>query len=129
MAALKDILKSINRTKDLSVITEENASDYSPFIVNRCLSYFPDTVLYVDEMNKRPNIPRHIQFLFLVTAISKRNRFHPWLKKNISENIELIKKAYGVSFKQAVEIEPLLSEESINILKESLNEGGAKNGR
>lgn len=129
MAELKDVLKSINKTKDLGVITKENESDYVPFIVNRCLSFFPDTALYANEMNMRPSLPRDMQFLFLATAINERSRFHPWLKKSISENIDLIRKGYGVSFKKALEIEPLLDEASINILKDSFNEGGAGNGR
>ena len=46
MTELKDWLNSINFTKeDLTVDDPDSAKDYTPYIVNRCLSGHLDTVL------------------------------------------------------------------------------------
>jgi histone deacetylase complex regulatory component SIN3 len=46
MANLGDFLKAINITKE-NLLEEDSLTEkeYVPFVVNRTLSYFPDTVL------------------------------------------------------------------------------------
>ena len=49
MTELKDWLNSINFTKeDLS----EDIKDYSPYVINRCLSGNLDCIMFVNEMNR-----------------------------------------------------------------------------
>ena len=43
---LKDFLSSINHDKKPLLDTDESAvKAYTPFVVNRCLSYFADTLI------------------------------------------------------------------------------------
>ena len=59
---LKDWLNSINFTKeDLS----EDISDYAPYIINRCLSGNLDCIMFVNEMNRYPNLDKDMQYNFI----------------------------------------------------------------
>ena len=66
MAKLGDFLKSINQTKknvmDEDPLTEK---EYPPFVVNRTLSYFLDTVMYESEINTKSHVDNKLQFDFL----------------------------------------------------------------
>ena len=48
-----DYLNSINMTKKDLIVDEQSEKDYVPFIVNRGLGYFADTVLFANEMNEK----------------------------------------------------------------------------
>ena len=66
MTELKDWLNSINFTKE--DITQDDPSvikDYSPYIINRCLSGNLDCIMFVNEMNK---------YCLLYTSPSPRDR-------------------------------------------------------
>jgi hypothetical protein len=64
---LGDYLNAINYTKEPLLDTEDESVEkgYTPFVVNRCLSYFIDTVLYANEMNRRPETDKKMQFDYL----------------------------------------------------------------
>ncbi len=55
MVKLTDFIKAINTSKkkmeDLDEDFETTQKGYHPFVVNRCLSYFPDTIMQVNQMN------------------------------------------------------------------------------
>lgn len=55
---LGDWLKSINQTKDdLSKSDDPDVmKSYPPFIINRSLSYFEDTIFFANEMNQYPDL-------------------------------------------------------------------------
>ena len=56
MAELKDYLNSINQSKKNIMDEDEDAvKGYPPFIVNKCLSSFTDTILFANEMNMHPS--------------------------------------------------------------------------
>jgi|TARA_B100001079_G_scaffold265391_1_gene271074 preprotein translocase subunit Sec63 len=118
-----DYLKAINSTKKDIFELEK---DYSPFMINRGLSYFPDTVLFANEMNKYYHIDNRLQFDFLINIIRKRNRFSKWNKKFTSSNIDAVKKYYGYSSEKARDVLPLLSKENLKHIKESINYGGVQ---
>jgi len=104
----------------------ENEKDYSSFIVNRGLSYFPDTVLYANEMNKYHHLDSRLQFDFLINIIRKRNRFSKWNKSSESEDIKAIKKYYNYSNEKARDVLPLLSKENLKTLRGRINHGGTQ---
>ena len=51
---LGEFLNSINYTKTdvFQEDTEYVTKKYTPFVINRFLSYFPDTIIHVNEMNR-----------------------------------------------------------------------------
>ena len=102
----------------------ENEKDYNAFMVNRGLSYFPDTVIYANEMNKFHHLDSRLQYQFLINTIRKRNRFSKWNKSIESKNINAIKKYYGYSNEKARDVLPLLSNENLNTIRGRINYGG-----
>lgn len=106
---LGKVLESINYTKE--DILDPQGKDYVPFIVNKSLSYFMDTVAYANEMNKYPFLDKRMQYDYLKGSIRKRKRFSGWVKKDKSDVIDAIIKYYDVSYRKATEYERLLTED------------------
>ena len=116
-----ELIKSISSTKKDIL---ENEKDYNAFMVNRGLSYFPDTVLYANEMNKFHHLDNRLQYQFLINTIRKRNRFSKWNKSIESENINAIKKYYNYSNEKARDVLPLLSNKNLKTIRGRINHGG-----
>ena len=118
-----ELIKSIsNDKKDIL----ENEKDYNAFMVNRGLSYFPDTVIYANEMNRFHHLDQRLQYHFLINTIRKRNRFSKWNKSIESENISAIKQYYGYSNAKAKVALDILDKKQLNLIKEKLDKGGRK---
>lgn len=107
---------------------EENSKDvkkeYVPFVMNRIFSYFPDTILIVNEMNKRQGLSKELHYKFLLYAISPKYRFKQMAKKEKNEDVELIMGYYNYSYSKAVSALQLLTDEQLDQIKQKLNEGG-----
>lgn len=116
-----ELIKSISTTKKDIL---ENEKDYNAFMVNRGLSYFPDTVIYANEMNKFHHLDGRLQYHFLINTIRKRNRFSKWNKSIESENINTIKQYYGYSNEKARDVLPLLSNDKLKTLRGRIQHGG-----
>ena len=122
-----DCLNSINegaRGKDLFENPLMEEKTYVPFMCNRGLSWFSDTILLANEMNRRPTIPVKAQYNFLRLSIRPRKRFSKWLKNEESDDIELIKRAYGYSSEKARQVLSLFSSDSLKALRLSRDTGG-----
>ena len=122
-----DIINAIN-AGDKTLINAENEKQYSPYVINKGLSYGVDTVIYANEMNSRPHIPTRLQFDFLINTIRPRKRYNKWLKAETVEALDVIQEYYGYSTEKARQVLPLFSNENINDLKRKLIKGG-RNGR
>jgi hypothetical protein len=124
---LKDFLSSINHDKKPLLDTDENAvKAYTPFVVNRCLSYFADTLFHANEMNCSPWLDNKSQFDFYRLAVRKKKRFSPWLRKDTEENVTLIKQAYGYTESKAREVLNILSTEDLQEIRKALDTGGVR---
>jgi len=118
-----DYLNAINTTKKDIL---ENDKDYPAFMVNRGLSYFPDTVLYANEMNINHHLDGKPQFHFLINIVRKRKRFSKWNKTSESNDIKAIKEYYNYSDEKARDVLSLLTDNELKDIKEFLNHGGTK---
>ena len=116
-----ELIKSISNTKKDIL---ENEKDYNAFMVNRGLSYFPDTVIYANEMNRFHHLDSRLQYHFLINTIRKRNRFSKWNKSIESDNISAIKQYYGYSNEKARDVLPLLSNENLKYIRGRIQHGG-----
>ena len=127
---LKDYLKAINKTKEKLMDTNDAMWEkrYAPFIVNKCLAPFPDTVHLVNEMNISHHLDSKLQFDFLLNSLRSRDRFTPWLKAKKIKNIEYVKEYYGYSNEKAKAALDVLNDEQIKTIKDSLSKGG-NNGK
>ena len=116
----------INSISNSKIDILEDEKDYNAFMVNRGLSYFPDTVIYANEMNKFHHLDSRLQFDFLINIIRKRNRFSKWNKSIESENINAIKKYFGYSNEKARDVLPLLSNENLKTIRGRIQHGGTQ---
>ncbi len=121
-----DFINAINTTKeDLLAQDSLNEKDYSPFMVNRGLSYFPDTVMFANEMNRHSSIDKKWQFYYYLNSIAKKKRFSKWAKKDAdTKPIRLIMEYYGYSSEKAKEALKILSGDQLKIIEEKLQKGG-----
>ena len=124
---LKDWLYSINQSK-INIIDEDPSSikEYSPYIINKCLSGNIDSLMYANEMNKNHSLDKKLQYDFFINSLRARKRFSPWLNKDNLKDLEVVKSYYGYSNEKAMQALNILSEEQINFIKSKLETGGRK---
>ena len=123
---LGDYLTAINYSKNPLMNTEDELieKEYMPFIVNKCLSYFPDTIIQSNEMNFHSHLDKKMQFDFLSGTIRKSKRYSKWMKDKLPENIDVIKEYFGYSNIKAKEASEILTEDDIIQIKKKLCKGG-----
>ena len=117
---------AINYTKRNIMVDDIAEKAYLPYMINRQLSYFPDTVLAANEMNRHHHIDNRLQFDFFINIIRKRKRFSKWFKPEQISDLETVKSYYGYSNEKARQVLHLLSTEQINELKNKVAKGGRK---
>jgi|TARA_R110000823_G_scaffold19583_3_gene60509 hypothetical protein len=130
MYELKDYLNAINQTKETLMDGEDEMWEkkYPPFVINKCLHAFPDTILFVNEINQIPNLDNKLQFDFFLNTLRARKRYTPWLKAKKLENLECIKEYYGYNNEKAKTALDILDDEQISAIKQKLYKGG-RDGR
>lgn len=111
-----DFLNSITYGKN-DIYSEETKGQYVPYIINNSLSYFPDTVLYANDMNMYPDLPKYFQYKYFLSSIAKRRRFSKWAKKIDDEDVDLISEIYEVSRQKAEEIRSVLTPAQLETLR------------
>ena len=117
---------AINYTKKDIMVDDVAEKAYLPYMINRQLSYFPDTVLAANEMNRHHHIDNRLQFDFFINIIRKRKRFSKWFKPEQISDLEVVKQYYGYSNEKARQVLTLLSTDNINELKNKVAKGGRK---
>lgn len=121
-----EFLNAVNYTKENLITDDITEKAYNSFIINRSLSYFPDSVLAANEMNFNHHIDNKLQSDFLINILRKRKRFSKWNKKSRDGDVEVIKQYYGYSDTKARQIIDLLSPEQLQELYKKVNKGGRK---
>ena len=130
MYELEDYLNSINYTKEALMDTEDEQWEkkYPPFIVNKCLAPFQDTIMLVNEINQLHHLDKKLQYDFLLNSLRTRKRFAPWVKATKLENLEYVKEFYGYNNEKAKVALDILTDEQISAIKQKMNKGG-RDGR
>jgi len=121
-----EYVPAINDSKKNIMVDDLAEKAYNPYMVNRSLSYFNDTVLMANEMNRYHHLDNRLQFDFLINIVRKRKRFSKWAKPQIESDIEVIKEYYGYSNEKARQALSLLSPEQIDGLRKKVSKGGTK---
>tara|TARA_Y100001963_G_C6784529_1_gene451868 strand:- start:1092 stop:1469 length:378 start_codon:yes stop_codon:yes gene_type:complete len=121
-----DYINSINLTKKDIMVDDITEKGYNPFLTNRSLSYFNDTVLIANEMNLNHHLDNLLQFHFFINIIRKRKRFSKWLKPKTENEVEVVKEYYGYSNQKARQAINLLTTEQIKELSKRVKKGGRK---
>ena len=127
MYQLKDYLYSINQSKRNILDDDPNAQKkYPPYIINRCLSSFTDTILFANEMNRNPHLPNKMQYDFFINSLRTKKRFSPWLRKDMIKDLDYVKRYYDFSNEKAKQALKILTKEQLNFIKSKFDTGGAK---
>lgn len=121
-----EYVTSINYGKKDIMVDDLAESSYNSFMVNRSLSYFYDTAILANEMNRYHHLDNKLQFHFLLNIVRKRKRFSKWVKPDQTSDIEVVKEYYGYSNEKARQALSLLSPEQLNIIKQKVSKGGRK---
>jgi len=121
-----EFVNSVTHNKKDLMVDAESEKAYTPFLVNRSLSYYQDTVMFANEMNRHSQLDNRLQYDFLLACIRPRKRFSKWAKKVVAEDVEVIKEYYGYSNQKAESVVDLLTKEDISEMKSYLSKGGRK---
>ena len=125
MTELKDRLNSINQTKK-NLIDEDPSVEksYPPYIINRCLSGHLDAVMFANEMNMYSFLPKKMQYDFFINILRTKRRFSPWIRKDLVDNLDCVKRYYGYSNEKAKQALKILSKEQLDFIKSKFEIGG-----
>ena len=125
---LKDYLNSINVTKENLMDSDDPMWEkkYVPFIINKCMAPFNDTIMLVNELNMRHHLDKKLQYDFLLNSVRSKKRYAPWVKASKLKDLEYVKEYYGYSDEKAKTALSILNNEQIKAIKDSLNKGGRK---
>lgn len=122
-----DYINSINFTKKNLMKGSENdelaEKGYVPYITNKTLSYFTDTLLYANEMNRYHFLDNRLQYEFYLNSIRKKKRFAKWAKADDNDELSMISEFYQISLSKAKEAIKILSPEQIKIIKDKMEQG------
>lgn len=123
-----DYVTAINQTKQNLMRGTENddlaEKDYNPFMANRALSYFTDTVGMANEMNTRHYLDKRLQFEFLLNIVRPKKRFSKWEKKSTGGDLALVKEYYDYNDQKALQALSILTEDQIKHIRQKLEKGG-----
>jgi len=127
-----DYLNAINDTKQNVIEDSENPELaeklYPPYLVNRGLSFFIDTVYLANEMNRHHHLENKMQFDFLINIVRKKKRFSKWFKAQPDEDVEAVMDYYGYSQDKARQVVSLLTKDQITQIIERQRKGGLNDG-
>tara|TARA_B100000131_G_scaffold245008_1_gene237749 strand:+ start:1170 stop:1550 length:381 start_codon:yes stop_codon:yes gene_type:complete len=116
-----EFLNSINTTKKNLITDSDTEKEYNPFLVNRGLSNFIDTVFVANEMNQRHFMDKKMQYDFLRHIVRKRKRFAKWNKPVKSDDLDAVKEYFGYNNMKATEALKILSPEDLSKIHQKIN--------
>ena len=125
-----DYVNSINFTKKNLMRNTANdelaEKDYVPFLTNKSLSYFTDTLLYANEMNRYHFLDKKLQYEFYLNSIRKKKRFAKWAKADDNDEVMMVQEYFKFSPQKAKAALKVLTPTQKNIIKHKM-ENGIKN--
>lgn len=124
-----DYVKDIQRGKRDIIRNSENPEKaenlYNPFMVNKALSFYPDSILYANEMNRRPEMNNLLQFDYLINTVRSMKRDHAWIKKQAQdEDVLTLAEYLGMSPRRVEESLKVLTSDQLKELKKRTIKGG-----
>ena len=121
-----EIVKAVTHTKENLMVDVHAEKGYTPYMVNRALSFFVDTVFQANEMNKNYHLDNKLQFDYLLNNIRPRKRWSQWLKPEKIDNIDIVKEYYEFSNEKAKNALEILSVDQLEHIKQKLDIGGVE---
>ncbi len=121
---LSEVLNAINYDKTPLLEDDLQEKAYVPFVINRSLSYFPDTILYTNQVNHYNQLDKKMQFDYLRLSLRPRKRFSKWIKSQEEDDLQLIKDHYNYSNERATEVLRVLTPNQIEDIRSLYKYGG-----
>ena len=121
-----EIVKAVTHTKENLMVDKHAEKGYAPYMVNRALSFFADTVFQANEMNRNYHLDNKLQFDYLLNNIRPRKRWSQWLKPEKIDNIDIVKEYYEFSNEKAKNALEILSVDQLEHIKQKLDIGGVE---
>ena len=122
-----DYVNSINYTKKNLMRNSDNdelaESGYVPYITNRSLSYFTDTIFYINEINQFHHADNKLQYEYLLNSIRPKKRFAKWVKTMDSDDLEIVKLYFGYSTQKAIQALNILSPRQLKEITNKVTRG------
>ena len=112
--------KNLMRDSDNDKLAE---SGYIPYITNKSLSYFPDTLFFSNDMNHQHHLDNLLQYEYLLNTVRPKKRFAKWVKSEDKDDLEIIKMYFGYSNKKAEQALKILSSEVIEKIRIIITRG------
>jgi len=98
-------------------------SGYIPYITNKSLSYFPDTLFLSNDMNVHHHLDNLLQYEYLLNNVRPKKRFAKWVRPEDNDDLEIIKMYFGYSNKKAEQALKILSSEVIEKIRIIITRG------
>lgn len=129
-----DYVNSINHTKENLMVGTENdelaENLYVPYLTNKALSYFADTVFFANQINVHPNIDNKLQYDYLLNSIRPRKRFAKWVKSKDNNDLDMVKQYFNISDSKANQVLSILSPDQLELIrKKMIGKGNESNSR
>ena len=125
-----DYVNSITQSKKNMMRDTENDTlaekGYSAFLVNKALSYFPDTILHANLMNQYHQLENRPQYEFLLNSVRPKKRFAKWVKDAGDKDLAMVCEYYQCNENLGKDYLSLLSSKQLDIMKQQLEIGGIK---
>jgi hypothetical protein len=118
-------IKALSQTKEYLFNTTLSEKDYLPFMVNRGFSYFPDSIMFANQMNINYNLSKKMQHDYYFVTLRSRARFSKWFKaEDVSSNFSVVKEYYKYNDQKTSDALSILSDIQINDIRKKLEKGG-----
>jgi hypothetical protein len=116
-----DFITDIRKNK-VNLI-EDNEEHYNPFMVNRGLSYYRDTVMYAQRMNLNPELDTRLQHDYLFHGVRKTTSYNvKWAKTPKNDDLSAIMKFFNYGRDRATEVLEILNKGQIEHIHKILSE-------
>lgn len=123
-----DFVKSIQTSKKNlireSVNPELAEKSYNPFIVNKSLSFYVDSIFFANEMNIHNKINNICQYEYYLNSVRSMKRPYTWFKHEKESNLNLVKEFYKVNDERALEYLKILTDDELNEIRKKILIGG-----
>ena len=125
---LSEILNSINHNKENILRSRDDREEksYAPFIINKSLSYFSDTIFLSNNMNAIPNVDKRMHYEYFLHSVRKRKRFSKCKRSNRMRDCRGSWSITRSLVRKAEEYLSLLTEDQINEIRDHTTFGDKK---
>lgn len=131
MANPFDYVNTINQSKKNMMRDSENDTlaekGYTPFMVNKALSYFPDTILHANLVNQYHQLDNRPQYEFLLNSVRPKKRWAKWVKADDDGDLNIVCEFYQCNRTVGRDYLSLLSSTQLDFMKKQLETGGVNN--